>query len=529
MGRKDKKKKVSGSEKTQKKTEKKLNAKMKKELNAIGEDDIEKVVAQIEKEEARRQKVVEAVVAPPSRRVNFTLTPHPLKDELIMLGGEFHDGQKTVVYGDMFFYNINKNEWTVVKAPGAPPPRCGHQAVATQSNKGELWIFGGEFSSPSESQFYHYRDLWVFHIGDKKWEKITATGGPSARSGHRMIAIKKNLYVFGGFHDNLRDYKYHNDIYCFEMATRTWRKLETSGNPPAPRSGCIVLPTPDNKILVYGGYSKERIKKDVDKGHVHTDMFLLSPEKNDQTGLKWKWTIVKQSGITVSPRCSASAILVQPGTAYMFGGVYDEEENEEELQGTFFNDLIALNLNDLKLQWHTVTLSGKNNSTTKRRRRKAKDNENEEENDEEKDEEEDEDMAESVEVVPKTVITDDDGIFTVTIGPAPTANKIVNKDGTTVNIFMPSPRINPGLAVKHNILYLYGGMYEEGDKQYTLSDFYSLDCKKLDEWVKILQDDLSTQIWLESSSSDSESDDDDDDDDDDDEGGDSDKMDVDDK
>lgn len=37
MGKKDKKKKVSGSEKTQKKTEKKLNAKMKKELAAIGE------------------------------------------------------------------------------------------------------------------------------------------------------------------------------------------------------------------------------------------------------------------------------------------------------------------------------------------------------------------------------------------------------------------------------------------------------------------------------------------------------------
>lgn len=38
------------------------------------------------------------------------------------------------------------------------------------------------------------------------------------------------------------------------------------------------MPTPENKIIVYGGYSKERIKKDVDKGHVHTDMFLLSPD-----------------------------------------------------------------------------------------------------------------------------------------------------------------------------------------------------------------------------------------------------------
>lgn len=37
MGKKDKKKKISGSEKTLKKTEKKLNAKMKKELAALGE------------------------------------------------------------------------------------------------------------------------------------------------------------------------------------------------------------------------------------------------------------------------------------------------------------------------------------------------------------------------------------------------------------------------------------------------------------------------------------------------------------
>lgn len=59
----------------------------------ICQDDIEAVIAQIEKEEAKRQCVIEKTVAPPSRRVNFTLTAHPFKDELIMLGGEFHDGR----------------------------------------------------------------------------------------------------------------------------------------------------------------------------------------------------------------------------------------------------------------------------------------------------------------------------------------------------------------------------------------------------------------------------------------------------
>lgn len=72
----------------------------------------------------------------------------------------------------MFIYNLNKNEWMIIKVPGAPPPRCGHQAITTAANKGELWIFGGEFSSPSESQFYHYKDLWVYRFAEKKWIKI---------------------------------------------------------------------------------------------------------------------------------------------------------------------------------------------------------------------------------------------------------------------------------------------------------------------------------------------------------------------
>lgn len=80
---------------------------------------------------------------------------------------------QTFVYNDLFFYNISNNTWTVIKAPGAPPPRCGHQMVATSANKGQLWIFGGEFASPTQSQFYHYRDLWLYSLTTKHWEKIT--------------------------------------------------------------------------------------------------------------------------------------------------------------------------------------------------------------------------------------------------------------------------------------------------------------------------------------------------------------------
>lgn len=66
-------------------------------------------------------------------------------------------------------------------------------------------------------------------MGDRKWEKIAAAGGPSSRSGHRMIAFKKQLVVFGGYHDNLGDYKYFNDVHFFDTETYKWTKVEPNG------------------------------------------------------------------------------------------------------------------------------------------------------------------------------------------------------------------------------------------------------------------------------------------------------------
>lgn len=188
------------------------------------------------------------------------------------------------------------------------------------------------------------------------------------------------------------------------------------GVAPTPRSGCILLPTPDNKVVLYGGYSKEKVKKNMDRGCIHNDMFLLTQtDKNDVT--KYKWISVKPTGIQMSPRCGASAALIQPAAnqAFVFGGVYDDNENDEEedLRGTFYNDLFVLDLE--KLHWRIVTLTGKKETAVtnitegRRRRRKQR----EESGEEEQSNDLDEKMIDLSNSVQSTIIVDDDGIFTV--------------------------------------------------------------------------------------------------------------------
>ncbi|KAJ8951339.1 hypothetical protein NQ318_009273 [Aromia moschata] len=500
MGKKGKdKKKGKGAEKTLAKTEKKLSSKIKKELQTLGEDDIENIVAEIEKEEKKRQQVTEAIVEPPSRRLNFSFVAHPDKEQVILYGGEYFNGQKTFVYNDLFFYDIANKTWSIVKAPGGPPPRCGHQMVVTSANKGQLWVFGGEFASPIQSQFYHYRDLWVYHIATKKWEKITSPNGPSARSGHRMVFVKKKIILFGGFHDNLRTYKYFNDIYSFDTESYQWIKLEPSGTPPAPRSGCCMMTLNDGRVLIYGGYSKEKLKKDVDKGHVYTDAYFLTPDKNDATGTKFKWVQAKIGGIHFSPRCSMPVTTTPNNlSAYFYGGVFDIEDDEENIAGNFFNDFHQLDLE--RLVWKNVAVNVKRDRDAKTKRRKDKDDQAG--NGDEGEEMEVEEAIEKAE----TMTISDDGIFKVTVGPAPatSSDSVASSPEQTSKIFQPSPRMNCGLAIKHGVLYLYGGMFEDGDKQITFSDFYALDLKKLDEWKTLIADDTSAAEWLGSDSEESE-------------------------
>lgn len=520
MGKKNKKaeKKGKGKEKTDQRAEKKATKRSKKDLAEKGEDDIEKLIAEFREQDKKQVQVIEEKSGPPPPRCNASLVALAERDELILFGGEYFTGNKMYVYNDLFLFNIRKQEWTKISVPNMPPPRSAHQAVVVSQQGGQMWVFGGEFSSHSQAQFYHYKDLWVLHLRDRRWEQIKAPGGPSARSGHRMIAMKKQLFVFGGFHDNTRDYKYFNDVHSFNLETYTWTTVNPFGFGPCPRSGCVFVASDSGRAVVYGGYSKERLKKDVDKGTTHADMFVLALEKKREGAVegdqRWKWQTVKQSGNRPSPRSGMTGVSGPNNKAYLYGGVFDEEDEDEFLEGVFFNELWMLDLE--KTKWFSVQLSKQQAGEKKKRRKKKEgsedgDEDSAEEGEDEAEEEEDMEVTQQgVEGLqleaPATAPAQEDSVFKVTMAApstSTTAQDTASDCGMEIDSFWPSRRMNTALAVKSGLLYLYGGALEDDkDRQLTLSDMYSLDVQRPTAWNVIQAEDPQLQEWQDSDSED---------------------------
>nr|KAF6285827.1 kelch domain containing 4 [Myotis myotis] len=462
MGKKGKKeKKGRGAEKTAAKMEKKVSKRSRKE-----EEDLEALIAHFQTLDAKKTQIVETPCSPPSPRLNASLSAHPEKDELILFGGEYFNGQKMFLYNELYIYNIRKDTWTKVEIPSPPPRRCAHQAVVVPQGGGQLWIFGGEFASPDGEQFYHYKDLWVLHLATRTWEQV-------------------------------RDYIYYNDVYAFDLDTFTWSKLSPSGTGPTPRSGCQMSVTPQGSIVIYGGYSKQRVKKDVDKGTQHSDMFLLKSEEGREG--RWVWTRINPSGTKPTPRSGFSVAMAPNSQTLLFGGVCDEEE-EESLEGDFLNDLYFYDAT--KNRWFAGQLKGP--KAEKRKRRRGTKAEPEGANEQECGEA----SAQAPREVVREVVTEDGTVVTIKqmlTAPGPSKQPPPDEDDSPEEaggpLVEPRPRSNAMLAVKHGRLYLFGGMFEAGERQVTLSDFYCLDLHKMDQWTVLVEADPETQEWLEETDS----------------------------
>ncbi|EIM88870.1 galactose oxidase [Stereum hirsutum FP-91666 SS1] len=438
--------------------------------------------------------IEELVEGPPSRRANATLTPCPNGNHLWCIGGEFfsEDGNAHF-YNDVFRYTPEKDEWRKFVSPTCPGPRSAHAVVGSPIGGGKLFLFGGEFSSLRQNNFHHYRDFWCFDIATHSWDRIDTKERPSARSGHRMAMWKHYVVLFGGFNDPGYITKYMNDLWVFDIQEYKWREIVFRDDlKPPPRSGFSFLPTPDGVVL-HGGYCKEYVKGKRPVGVMLDDTWFLkltletppesagpSTKKSASTfnPLSAKWERRKRSTTAFAPSLRSGctmALWAAKNMGVLFGGVTDEDTNEETLESVFHNDLYGYQLASGK--WIPMLLKKPKKkgagSAPKRQRKKKGASEDEKGGKGGGDGGSDSDsqMVTSSRPPPRKTPS------SVQASANPDA------DPEDPSLSTPPPRYNAMLAVLRNTLHIYGGIYERGSREYTLDDFYTLQLDKLDRYV----------------------------------------------
>ncbi|KAI1834411.1 hypothetical protein DTO006G1_43 [Penicillium roqueforti] len=532
MGKKTKKsaehKDRVAAKQSKKSAQKEKRSKAKgKDADSDAEDaDLDAILAQYAEEQAKFLKVTEVPSEPPVSRSSSTVLASPSnRNELLLFGGEYFDGTHATFFNNLFIYLIDRSEWREVTSPNSPLPRSGH-AWCRGGNSGGIYMFGGEFSSPKQGTFYHYNDFWHLDTATREWTRLEVKGkGPPARSGHRMTYFKNYIILFGGFQDTSQQTKYLQDLWIYDCNQYTWYNptLTLASQKPDPRSSFSLLPHETGAVL-YGGYSRVKAaagggkqgkgggpQKMALRPMVHQDTWFLritppAAEAPSSTAPVVRWERRKKPANTPNPPRVGTTMAYHKGRGIMFGGVHDVELTEEGIDSEFFDTLFAWTIDRNRffpLSLRRPRAPGKKQQANQNAKSKNRGKADEEEL-----------LANLKALEAKVGIRDNEDDNVMEASPPRPEEPVEPAKPSVVRFEMPHRRFNAQLAVQDDTLFIFGGTFEKGDREFTFDDMYSIDLVKLDGVKELFyREPENWNLLNEAEDSDEEMDDEDDDDD----------------
>lgn len=533
MAKKDKKatgkqaKLAEKKAKQEKKADKKAKTKTAKLEGSDAEDvDLDEVLAEYQRKQEQFLKITEVVAEDPPRpraASCFLASPSNSK-ELLLFGGEYFNGALASFFNDLHIYNIDKDVWKTVTSPNAPLPRSGHAWCRGGNQAQYVYLFGGEFSSPKQGTFYHYNDFWRLEPNAREWTRLEPKGKtPPARSGHRMTYFKQYIILFGGFQDTSNATKYMADLWLYDTVNFVWfcPALPPAQLKPDARSSFTLLPHEGGAVL-FGGYSRVKAtaaanrggkagaqgQRNVLKPMVHQDCFFLrvTPPAADAAPSApptVRWERRKKPANTPEPKRAGATMAYHKGRGIMFGGVHDVEESEEGIDSEFFNGMFAWNVE--RNRFFPLALrkarqqkkgggggGGADERVGRRGRAAAKE----------------EELLKQLAALQAGKPLEEAGEMELERKDAGEAAEEDDQPAREMPVSMelPHPRFNAALTVQDDVLYIYGGTFEKGDREFTFDDLYAIDLGKMDGCKEVFSR-KSEEDWVQSDDEDDDEDD----------------------
>ncbi|XP_072422618.1 host cell factor 1-like isoform X1 [Chiloscyllium punctatum] len=161
-----------------------------------------------------------------------------------------------------------------------------------------------------------------------KWKRVSGSSGPvpRPRHGHRAVAIKELMVVFGGGNEGIVD-----ELHVYNTATNQWFIPAVRGDIP-PGCAAYGFVCDGTRLLVFGGM--------VEYGKYSNDLFELQASR-------WEWKKLKpkppKNGSLPCPRLGHSFSLVG-NKCYLFGGLANDSEDPKNNIPRYLNDVYILEL-----------------------------------------------------------------------------------------------------------------------------------------------------------------------------------------
>ncbi|XP_018096565.2 host cell factor 1-like isoform X2 [Xenopus laevis] len=161
-----------------------------------------------------------------------------------------------------------------------------------------------------------------------RWKRVVGWSGPvpRPRHGHRAVAIKELIVVFGGGNEGIVD-----ELHVYNTSTNQWFIPAVRGDIP-PGCAAYGFVCDGTRLLVFGGM--------VEYGKYSNDLYELQASR-------WEWKRLKakapKNGPPPCPRLGHSFSLVG-SKCYLFGGLANDSEDPKNNIPRYLNDLYILEL-----------------------------------------------------------------------------------------------------------------------------------------------------------------------------------------